>query len=161
MRTAHIQHGDLKNRPIAAIEHLGDPMIASVAGIALGAAKNVPILLAGGTQMTAVLAAITTLNREVVENVAIGTTRWISQDSTSDIGGIVSQIAPVPVLAANIDFGSSKLRGLQAYETGIVKEGVGAGGSVISAIAKSRGSISMKQVVDEIERNYETLVKSQ
>jgi NaMN:DMB phosphoribosyltransferase len=67
----------------------------------------------------------------------------------------------VPVLAANIDFGSSKLRGLQAYETGIVKEGVGAGGSVISAIAKSRGSIAMKQVVAEIERNYETLVKSQ
>ena len=160
MRAAGIQHGDLKNRPIDAIEHLGDPMIACVAGIAVGAAKKVSVLLAGGTQMTPVLATITALNRKVVENVAIGTTRWITQDPTSDIDGIVSQIAPVPILAANIDFRSSKLAGLQAYEAGIVKEGVGAGGSVISAIAKSRGSMTMKQVVSEIEMNYEMLMKS-
>jgi NaMN:DMB phosphoribosyltransferase len=135
-------------------------MIACVAGIAVGAAKKVSVLLAGGTQMTPVLATITALNHKVVENVAIGTTRWITQDPTSDIGGIVSQIAPVPILAANLDFGSSKLAGLQAYEAGIVKEGVGAGGSVISAIAKSRGSMTMKQVVSEIEMNYEMLMKS-
>jgi len=157
-KNAQIKPGDVKLHPLKAIEHMGDPMIAAAAGITIGASKKNPVLMAGGTQMTAVLASIAALDHDILGNLAIGTTKWISRDTTSDIRGIVSQIADVPILVADVDFGSSKHGGLRAYETGIVKEGVGAGGSVIAAIAKSHGKLTLKQLGMEIERNYERLV---
>ncbi len=158
-KNAQIKPGDFKLHPLKAIEHVGDPMIAAAAGMTIGAAKKKPVLMAGGTQMTPVLASVAAMDHGILGNMAIGTTKWISQDTTSDIKGIVSQIADVPILVADVDFGSSKHGGLRAYETGIVREGVGAGGSVIAAIAKSRGKLTVKQLDMEIERNYERLVE--
>jgi uncharacterized protein (TIGR00303 family) len=158
LREAHINPGNLRENSLRAIECVGDPMIAAVAGMTAGASKKNPMLPAGGTQMTSVLATLPALNRNILRNVAIGTTRWIAQDPTSDIKGLVSQIVEIAILAADLDFSSSGYAGLKAYESGVVKEGVGAGGSVIAAIAKSRGSITMKQVVIEIERNYGRLI---
>jgi len=133
-------------------------MMPAFAGLVVGAASQVPVLMAGGTQMTAVLAIIAALDPEVLCNVAIGTTRWIIQDKSSDIRGIVAQINDTPVIAADLDFHSSKLTGLKAYETGIVKEGVGAGGASISAMAKLSGAITADMLLREIEKNYETLM---
>ena len=158
LRAAQIRPGDLKEQPLKAIEYFGDPMIAATAGITLGASDKAPVVMAGGTQMTSVLATLATLNKETLSKVAIGTTRWITGDSKSDLRGIVSEIASVPILAANLDFASSKHAGLRAYETGVAKEGVGAGGSAISAIAKSRGEITMNRLIAEIETNYEKLI---
>jgi NaMN:DMB phosphoribosyltransferase len=116
--------------------------------------------MAGGTQMGAILAIVKALNPNVLDNVAIGTTRWITIDKTADLKGIVTQIADVPILAANLDFGQSRFGGLRAYEAGVVKEGVGAGGAAIAALAKSKGSITKNTLLREIERNYERLVAS-
>jgi len=41
-----------------------------------------------------------------------------------------------------------------------VKEGVGAGGAAIAAMAKSKGSITKDALLKEIERNYDRLVGS-
>lgn len=158
LRAALIRPGDFKEQPLKAIEHFGDPMIAATTGITVGASKDVPVVMAGGTQMAPVLATLAKINRELLNNVAIGTTRWITGDSKSDIRGIVSEIASVPILAADLDFSSSKHAGLRAYEKGVAKEGVGAGGSTISAMAKSSGEITMNCLMTEIEKNYEKLV---
>jgi uncharacterized protein (TIGR00303 family) len=160
LSTLGIKFGDFANDPIKAISCVGDPMMPAFAGLVLGAAENVPVLMAGGTQMTAILATISALNPKVLGNVAIGTTRWIVEDKTSDLKGIVGQIAETPILAANLNFGSSKFTGLKAYETGIVKEGVGVGGVTIAAIVKTRGSINKETMLKEIESNYEKIVKS-
>lgn len=108
--------------------------------------------------MTAVLAVVNALNPDVLCNVAIGTTRWVVSDSSSDICGIVAHIADVPVLAADIDFAQSRFSGLQAYEKGIVKEGVGAGGAAIAAMAKVGGAVTKDILLKEIERSYALLV---
>ncbi len=147
-----------KNDPMAAIEAVGDPMMAAAAGLVVGAAESIPVLMAGGTQMAAVLAIVKGMDSSVLENVAIGTTRWISKDTTSDIRYLVSKIGKVPVLAANLNFSLSRYDGLKIYETGLVKEGVGAGGSAIAAIAKSEGRITAHAMLDEIEKNYARLV---
>ena len=151
--------GSLAKNPIKAISCLGDPMMPAFAGLVMGAAGEVPVLMAGGTQMTAVLAVINALNPDVLCNVAIGTTRWVVSDPSSDISGIVAQIADVPILAADIDFAPSRFSGLQAYEQGIVKEGVGAGGSAIAAMAKVGGAVTKDMLLKEIERNYALLMK--
>jgi uncharacterized protein (TIGR00303 family) len=155
-----LKFGALANNPVEAISCVGDPVMPAFAGLVLGAAANVPVLMAGGTQMTAVLAIINALNPRVLDNVAIGTTRWIIADKTADLKGIVSQIADVPILAANLDFSQSKFEGLKAYEAGVVKEGVGVGGTTIAAMAKSKGSITKEVMLEEVERNYEQLVSS-
>ena len=158
LKVSGVKLGALASDPLKAISCIGDPMIPAFAGLVLGAAGNVPVLMAGGTQMGAVLAVINALNSNVIDNVAIGTTRWIIIDKTADLKGIITQIANVPILAADIDFTQSKFEGLKAYEAGVVKEGVGAGGAAIAAMAKSEGSITKDTILREIERNYERLV---
>jgi len=152
--------GSLSEDPIRAVSCLGDPMMPAFAGLVLGAAAKVPVLMAGGTQMGAILAVVKALNRNVLDNLAIGTTRWIMIDETSDLRGIITQIADVPILAADLDFSQSKFGGLRAYENGVVKEGVGAGGAAIAAMIKSEGSVTKEILLREIERNYEILVGS-
>ena len=150
----------LANDPLKAISCVGDPMIAAFAGLVVGAADKVPVVMAGGTQMGAILTVVKALNQNALDNVAIGTTRWIIIDKTADLKGIITQIADVPILAADLNFGQSRFEGLRAYEAGVVKEGVGAGGAAIAAMEKSEGSITKDTLLREIERNYERLVAS-
>jgi len=150
--------GSLAKNPVRAITCVGDPMMPAFAGLIIGAAGQIPVLMAGGTQMTAVLAVVNALNPDVLCNAAVGTTRWVVSDASSDIRGIVSQIADVPVLAADLDFGSSRFDGLKAYEKGIVKEGVGAGGASIAAMAATEGAVTKVMLLDDIERNYALLL---
>ena len=160
LKASGAETGAFAEDPLKAVSCVGDPMIPAFAGLVLGAASKVPVLMAGGTQMAAVLAVVNALNRDVLDNVAIGTTRWIISDRTADLKGIITQIAHIPVLAADLNFSQSKLDGLRAYEAGAVKEGVGAGGVAIAAMAKSEGSITKEILLREIERNYELLVGS-
>jgi uncharacterized protein (TIGR00303 family) len=150
--------GSLRENPVKAIACVGDPMMPAFAGLVIGAAAQVPVLMAGGTQMSAVLAVVNALEPDVLCNVAIGTTRWVACDGSSDLKGIVAQIADVPVLAADLDFGSSRFGGLKAYEQGVVKEGVGAGGAAIAAMAKLEGAVTKDILLKEIERNYSLLM---
>ncbi len=150
--------GSLRNNPVRAVSCVGDPMMPAFAGLVAGAAGEVPVLMAGGTQMTAVLAVVNGLKPDVLCNVAIGTTRWVTEDRSSDICGIVREISDVPVLAADLDFGGSRFDGLRAYEKGIVKEGVGAGGAAIAAMASTEGAVTKEMLLGEIERNYALLM---
>ena len=160
LKALKIGFGDFAKDPLKAVSCVGDPMMPAFAGLVLGAAERVPVLMAGGTQMSAVLAIINALNPKVLGNVALGTTRWITADKTSDLKGIISQIADVPILAANLDFSSSKYSGLRAYEQGVVKEGVGVGGTAIAAMAKTEGAVTKETMLKEVEKNYAALVNS-
>ena len=62
------------------------------------------------------------------------------------------------MLAADLDFASSKYPGLRIYETGLVKEGVGAGGSSVAAMSKTGGAVTKDILLKEIERNYAQLM---
>jgi uncharacterized protein (TIGR00303 family) len=158
LKAAGEKFGSLKNNPVKAVSCVGDPMIPALAGLVIGGAMQAPVLMAGGTQMTAVLALINAIEPKAICNVAVGTTRWVAKDKTSDITGIVSQFCDVPVLAADLDFGPSMYPGLRIYETGLVKEGVGAGGASIAAMAKTKGDVTKGILLKEIERNYASLM---
>jgi uncharacterized protein (TIGR00303 family) len=158
LKAASERFGNFKGDPIKAVSAVGDPMMPALAGLVIGGAKQGPVLMAGGTQMTAVLSIINALEPEALCNVAVGTTRWVTQDKMSDISGIVRQFCKVPILAADLDFGPSKYPGLRIYETGLVKEGVGAGGASIAAMAKTGGAVNKEILLKEIERNYASLM---
>jgi uncharacterized protein (TIGR00303 family) len=158
LKAAAEKFGSFKGDPIKAVSAVGDPMMAAVAGLVIGGSKQGPVLMAGGTQMTAVLAVINALEPKALCNVAVGTTRWVAKDKSSDICGIVKQFCEVPILAADLNFGPSQYPGLRIYETGLVKEGVGAGGASIAAMTKTGGAVDKHILLKEIERNYASLM---
>ncbi|MCW3995580.1 MAG: TIGR00303 family protein [Candidatus Bathyarchaeota archaeon] len=158
LKVAGEKFGSLRGNPIKAVSCVGDPMMPALAGLVIGGARQGPVLMAGGTQMTAVLAVIHALEPDALCNVAVGTTRWVAKDKMSDICGIVKQFCEVPILAADLDFAPSQYPGLRIYETGLVKEGVGAGGASIAAMAKTSGAVDREILLKEIERNYALLM---
>lgn len=159
LKAAGINPGDLKSSPFEAIKIMGDPMQPVHAGIVIGAAKNIPVMLAGGTQMSAIAAIINAIDSSLCKNIIIGTTKWIINDPQTDLKGLMNQInLNIPILAANLDFSQAKHDGLKAYEKGIVKEGVGAGGMVLSTLLSMEKSINMKVIQERIENNYEKLI---
>ena len=124
--------------PIAVAAAVGDPMQLAVAGMTLAASLHGGVLLAGGTQMLAVWALARRIARERQipfdpSQIAIGTTRWVTEDASGDTVGLARLLGEVPLLAATVDFSTARWPALQAYERGFVKEGVGAGGCAIAA----------------------------
>lgn len=159
MRAAKIDFGSLANKPFEAVSHVGDPMIPAVAGIATGAAKNSNVMLAGGTQMAAVLSVINAIDKNILNNVVVGTTRYILDDRSADILQLISSVGGVPLLSCDLQLNVSKKQGLRAYANGFVKEGVGAGGGCIAAMLKSNGTIDRHKLLHKIEQEYERAIE--
>ncbi len=124
--------------PFALVAAIGDPMQITAAAMAIAASRHGGVLLAGGTQMLAVYALIQRLLQTQslganLEQIVVGTTRWVAEDPTGDTVGLAKHLAPVPLIATQLSFADSRYLALQRYEAGFVKEGVGAGGMAIAA----------------------------
>ncbi|MCL2143327.1 MAG: TIGR00303 family protein [Methanomassiliicoccaceae archaeon] len=159
LAAAGIKKGSLAKDPLKAIECVGDPMMPANVGMIIGAAKNVPVIVGGGTQMAAVIAAAVALDPSIVGNVIQGTTRWLVNDPNSDIRKLMASVHnDVPIAYVNMDYSESPYEGLQAYEWGYIKEGVGCGGSSVAAIAQSAGKITCKDLLDKVHEIYEKLL---
>lgn len=159
LKAAGIGIGDLKDDPLKAIGCVGDPMMPVNVGIIIGAAKHVPVVVGGGTQMAAVIAAAVRIDPSIVGNIFQGTTRWLVDDPNSNMIRIMESISPdVPIVAVNMDYSSSPYEGLQAYEWGYIKEGVGCGGASVSAIASSSGRITCGDLLDRVHAIYRDLM---
>ena len=115
---------------------VGDPMIPFVAGMLSSASMSSKVMLAGGTQMAAVLAFASGIGFDD-KNVAVGTTSYVADDKDADFSYMMSQIADVPAVVIDPGLDDSKYAGLRAFSSGYAKEGVGAGGCMISAMLKS------------------------
>lgn len=156
---AGIEIGDLAHNPFKAIECVGDPMQAVNAGMIVGAAEIVPVIVGGGTQMAAVLAIAKEIEPRIVGRVLLATTRWMVKDVNSDIRGIMDGISPdIPIIYVNMDYSDSPYDGLQAYEWGFIKEGVGCGGASVAAILSSRGKIDCDTLLDSVHEVYRKIL---
>jgi NaMN:DMB phosphoribosyltransferase len=157
---SQIRIGDLKDNPFMAISLFGDPMMPSVAGIASGVVTSgSKVILAGGTQMCAIAATLASLDQPL-NNISIGTTRYVAQDCFSnlvDLGNSVS--SEIPIFSCDLHLGESVKPGLQAFAKGYVKEGVGAGGMSIASMLKSNGRINGSILLKAIEEEYEIVVE--
>jgi uncharacterized protein (TIGR00303 family) len=124
------------DNPYRVIAEVGDPMIAFVTGMLSSASEITKVMLAGGTQMAAVLAFASKIGFNE-QNTAIGTTSYISDDNSANFKSLVSEIADIPAIAVNPGLENSKFSGLKAFSQGFAKEGVGAGGSIIASMIKT------------------------
>ena len=160
LETAGISPGDYADKPLKAIECFGDPMMPANVGILCGAAKHVPVIVGGGTQLAAVMAAAVKLHPEIVGNFMQGTTRWLMNDPNSNMKKIMDCISDrIPILYVNVDYTDSPYEGLQAYEWGYIKEGTGCGGSSVGAIITSAGKITADDLRDKVHEIYKGIME--
>lgn len=141
--------------PYEIVSCVGDPMIPFVAGMISSASQITNVMLAGGTQMAAVLAFgnLVGINKD---KLAIGTTSYIIEDKSANFVDTVKKIADIPILVVNPKLADSKIAGLKAFSEGFVKEGAGAGGSMISAILKT--GIDIQTLLGLIEKEYRKII---
>lgn len=151
LQAAGYKEGDVVEDALRAVEIVGDPMIPAVAGIVIG--SEVPVTLAGGTQMTAVCSVIKGVQNEFdFSKLCISTTIFVAEDETSDINHITRQIGDISIFAVDPEFEKSQVPGLKSYLNGSVKEGVGAGGAMMVSMLKGES-------IDDIRLNIEDLCK--
>lgn len=140
--------------PYSIVAKIGDPMIPFVAGMLSSASSISKVMLAGGTQMAAVLAFASKIGFNE-DNTAIGTTSYITNDKSANFKEVVQNIADIPIISVDPGMKNSKFSGLKAFSEGFAKEGVGAGGSIISSMLKT-GNNSEK-FLDLVEKEYQRL----
>jgi NaMN:DMB phosphoribosyltransferase len=141
--------------PYSIVSKVGDPMIPFVAGMLSAASGVSKVMLAGGTQMAAVLAFASKIGFNE-ENTVIGTTSYITNDENANFKDLVQKIANIPIISVDPDLKNSRHSGLRAFSEGFAKEGVGAGGSIISSMLKTGNDSGkfLKLVEEEYRRLF-------
>ena len=86
-------------------------------------------------------------------NTAIGCTSYIIDDKEAQFLETIKQIDDIAVLAIDPMLSNSQFSGLRSYSEGFVKEGAGAGGSLIASVLKT-GS-SSQRLLELIEKEYQ------
>jgi uncharacterized protein (TIGR00303 family) len=142
---------------------VGDPMQPAVALMALEASRHGPVVLGGGTQMAAVAALALRLWEEgepgEPDNLGIATTRWVAEDPSADLAGLLAELPhPVPAVAAGLNFSGSSVLDLRRYEEGLVKEGVGAGAAALAAfLVRDVSAAALLARIEQITRGLGAL----
>ncbi len=147
--------------PLAIVAAVGDPMQIVAAGMTIAASRTCGILLAGGTQMLAVYALAQAITQTHtlpwnLEQIVVGTTRWVAEDPTGDTISLAHDLSSVSLIATQLSFATSRHSHLQSYEQGYVKEGVGAGGCAIAAhLYKNWGQMELLAAIEALADRYQ------
>ena len=150
LKNAGIEPG--KADAMQAIGAVGDPTIAAIAGIVLG--SDIPIILAGGTQMAATCAVIKSIQPTFdFSRINLATTVFVASDETADLFGILKQIDDnITVNVVDPRFEESEHEGLKNYLKGFVKEGVGAGGAMYTALVLGNSVERLRKKIEKVCR---------
>ena len=92
------------DHPYSIVAKVGDPMIPFVAGMLSSASRVSKVMLAGGTQMAAVLAFASKIGFNE-ENTIIGTTSYITNDEDANFKELVQKIANIPIISVDPEIG--------------------------------------------------------
>ena len=154
IRTA-LERINLNDDIFEILSSISDNMIIFNAGFILGSqANNQKIILAGGTQMAAVLLVVNSILRSMEgsidsSNLALCTTKWINKDTNSNIKALLEQLDfPINAYASDFDFKQSSHPALKLYDEGEAKEGVGCGAALCYAAING---LTKTQVTEKIE----------
>ena len=146
--------GDASGDPKIALRRMGDPVLATVAGIARGALETgTAVLFGGGTQFLAVAAV---LRHDGVETpLDLATTPFVRNDESANVDGLAEAL-DVRVSATDPGFDAVTHPALNAYVRGEAKEGVGFGGALSLA---ARSGVPMADIRQRSIAVYDRLVE--
>ncbi|WP_458402878.1 nicotinate mononucleotide-dependent phosphoribosyltransferase CobT [Methanobrevibacter sp.] len=135
---------------IQAIAAVGDPTLPAMAGMVLG--SDIPVILAGGTQMAAVCSIIKSVQPNFdFSRINLSTTTYVAGDESADLFGILKQIDDnITVNVVDPRFEESEHKGLQNYLKGFVKEGAGAGGAMYTALVLGNSVEKLRKKIEKV-----------
>jgi len=137
--------GEFAGDPRGAVRYVGDPVLATVAGLTAGALDaDTPVTLAGGTQLLAAAALVR--HAGVDAPLSLATTAFVADDGVGlrDAAGGLD----LDLTVTDPGFDMSDHPALARYVAGEAKEGVGMGGALALA---DRAGVRMADVRDRVE----------
>lgn len=138
-----LEPGDTASDPVETVRRVGDPMLAAVAGLAIGATETgTDVTLGGGTQLAAAAALVR--HAGIDASLSLATTTFVADDDSSTIRGLAADL-DLEFTATDPRFDHEPHPATDGYVAGHVKEGAGMGGAL--AIA-DRHDVSMADVRD-------------
>ncbi len=145
LRRAGIAPGSMKADPLRAVQQVGDPMMPAALGLMKGL-QGSKVVLAGGTQMAAVLALGKA--QGIDGDISIATTKYIVEDKSASFKEIIESVGR-PYYYSDPGLQHSTIPPVQIYAQGYVKEGVGMGAAALLA-----GIYGVEQIrlVEETDR---------
>lgn len=153
LEASSLSAGDASGDPKRALRRMGDPVLAVVSGIALGAIEGeTAVTLAGGTQMVAVAAVLR--HSDVEQRLPLATTSYVADDETAGIDAAAEDL-DLDVQVTDPGFSKSDHPAMETYAAGEAKEGVGMGGALALA---ERAGISMAEVRERVGTIADELV---
>jgi len=144
----HINSGD---DVFDKLSKVSDNMLIFNAGFVAGIAKrDLPLVLAGGTQMACVYMIANRMEEELdSKNLGLFTTKWVAEDENSDIEALLNMLGfKVNAFYADFDFSLSSHPALKLYDQGEAKEGVGAGGALVYGLLNG---LSKEDITKKVE----------
>lgn len=148
-----LEAGELDGNPHSAMRLMGDPVLAAVTGLCIGAVDaDTAVTLAGGTQMIAAGSLIRQFDGS--SPLGLATTSFVAGDETADIR-TAARALEMDLTVTDPGFDTVDHVALERYRLGEGKEGVGMGGALMLA---GREGIPMNEVHSRIVDRYETLV---
>jgi uncharacterized protein (TIGR00303 family) len=149
LAASSLSPGDCAEDPTAAVREMGDPVLATVAGLTVGAlGSGTAVTLAGGTQMLAAAALVRHAGVEAPLRVA--TTSFVADDPTVNLDG-AAEALDVDVGVTDPGFDDSHVT-FERYRAGEAKEGVGMGGALALA---ARAGVPMAEIRERVVEVYE------
>ncbi len=145
--------GSVAGDPLHAVERMGDPVLAAVAGLVRGARESgADVTLAGGTQL---LTAAALLRHGGTEGpLSLATTSFVAEDRTTALSEAADALS-LDLAVTDPGFDRSEHVAMERYVAGEGKEGVGMGGAL--AYARETG-VGMAEVREAVEGVYDRLV---
>jgi uncharacterized protein (TIGR00303 family) len=140
----------------AILGKVSDNMLIFNAGFILGLNDKIKIVLAGGTQMAAVLLVINKILELMqgefnTSNLALCTTSWVVNDENSDIKKLLEMLSfQINGYYVDFDFSLSNHLALKLYDEGEAKEGVGCGGALMYGFLNG---LNKEQITKKIEES--------
>ena len=152
LAASDLERGECAGDPIRAVERMGDPVLAGVVGLAVGALDfGTAVTLGGGTQMVAAAALVRHAGIETP--LSLSTTSFVAADV--DLDPVVESL-DVSLSVTDPEFATANHESMGRYTRGEAKEGVGMGGA-LAEYAGSGGSFP--ELHDRIVTVYDRLFR--
>lgn len=153
LRASGLSAGATAGSPVETVQCVGDPVLAAVAGLTIGASDaGTAVTLAGGTQMAAAAALVRHAGTDAT--LSLATTSFVATDDSAGIRDLATDL-DVALTVTDPGFDAMDHPALDAYVAGEAKEGVGMGGALALADA---ADVPMAAVRERIVTVYDDIV---
>ncbi|GAA0216594.1 nicotinate mononucleotide-dependent phosphoribosyltransferase CobT [Halobaculum roseum] len=158
LQASGLAEGDADGEPVNALRAVGDPVLAAVSGLTVGALESgTDVTLGGGTQMSAAAALVRHYGVEAP--LSQTTTSFIADDTSANVRKLADAL-DLDLTVTNPEFTRTDHPAMDAYVRGEAKEGVGMGGALALLTGKITDgpAVTMADLHEQIITVYDRLL---